>query len=142
VILVTHDWSLLELTCDRLWLVANGKVTPFEGDLDEYRQLALAERRQQRQSAEKPKSPTNANKAPPANLALLKKELKAAEETLAKATEIAKALEREAAMPSTYNDPRKAADLAKRQKAHAPVLEKAEALWMAAAEAMEKADAA
>ena len=142
VILVTHDWSLLELTCDRLWLVANGKVVPFEGDLEEYRQLALAERRQQRQAAEKPKPATNANKAPPANLAALKKDLKAAEDALAKATEIAKALEREAAMPATYNDPRKAADLAKRQKAHAPLLEKAEAAWMAAAEAMEKADAA
>jgi ATP-binding cassette subfamily F protein 3 len=141
VILVTHDWSLLELTCDRLWLVANGKVTPFEGDLDDYRALALAERRAQRQSAEKPKS-TPAAKSPAANLPALKKELKAAEEALAKLTDKGKRLEREAAMPSTYNDPRKAAALAKQQKEHAALLEKAEARWMAAAEALESADAA
>ena len=142
VILVTHDWSLLELTCDRLWLVANGKVTPFEGDLDEYRSLALAERRAQRQAAEKPKATAPAAKASPQNLATLKKDLKAAEEALARATEESKKLEREAALPATYNDPRKAADLAKRQKAHASILEAAEARWMHAAEALEQADAA
>lgn len=37
VILISHDWYLLELTADRLWLVAGGRVTPYEGDLDAYR---------------------------------------------------------------------------------------------------------
>src|SRR6185312_3464189 len=31
VILISHDWYLLELTADRLWLVANGRVTPYDG---------------------------------------------------------------------------------------------------------------
>jgi ATP-binding cassette subfamily F protein 3 len=39
VVLVTHDWHLLELVADRLWLVADGTVRPFDGDLDDYRQL-------------------------------------------------------------------------------------------------------
>jgi ATP-binding cassette subfamily F protein 3 len=41
VVLVSHDWHLLELVADRLWLVADGAVRPFEGDLDDYRRLLL-----------------------------------------------------------------------------------------------------
>src|SRR5512142_3197926 len=33
VMLVSHDRYLLEACADRLWLVANGRVTPFDGDL-------------------------------------------------------------------------------------------------------------
>ena len=41
VILVSHDRFLLEACADRLWLVANGEVKPFDGDLDDYRRLVL-----------------------------------------------------------------------------------------------------
>ncbi|MBS0271773.1 MAG: ABC-F family ATP-binding cassette domain-containing protein [Proteobacteria bacterium] len=41
VILITHDWDLLSGTMDRLWLVANQKVEPFEGDLEDYRRMIL-----------------------------------------------------------------------------------------------------
>ena len=43
VLLITHDPHLVELIAERLWLVADGTVRPFDGDLDEYRAL-LAER--------------------------------------------------------------------------------------------------
>jgi ATP-binding cassette subfamily F protein 3 len=43
VVLITHDPHLVELAADRLWLVADGSVTAFDGDLDDYRAL-LAER--------------------------------------------------------------------------------------------------
>src|SRR6516164_9621680 len=33
VVLVSHDEHLIELIADRLWLVADGTVQPFEGDL-------------------------------------------------------------------------------------------------------------
>jgi ATP-binding cassette subfamily F protein 3 len=44
VILVSHDRYLIEACADRLWLVAEGRVAPFDGDLDEYRDVVLAER--------------------------------------------------------------------------------------------------
>ncbi|MDE2007479.1 MAG: ABC-F family ATP-binding cassette domain-containing protein, partial [Rhodospirillales bacterium] len=43
VLLITHDPHLVELVAERLWLVADGAVRPFEGDLEDYRAL-LAER--------------------------------------------------------------------------------------------------
>ncbi len=41
VVLVSHDWHLVELVADRLWLVENGTVRPFEDDLDAYRRRLL-----------------------------------------------------------------------------------------------------
>lgn len=43
VVLITHDPHLVELVADRLLLVADGTVAPFDGDIDDYRAL-LAER--------------------------------------------------------------------------------------------------
>ena len=39
VVIVSHDPHLIALTADRFWLVAGGAVTPFEGDMDDYRAL-------------------------------------------------------------------------------------------------------
>ena len=44
VILVSHDRHLIEACADRLWLVANGRSSPFDGDLDDYQQLVLTQR--------------------------------------------------------------------------------------------------
>ena len=41
LIVVAHDRHLLRATADELWLVANGSVTPFDGDLDDYRAWVL-----------------------------------------------------------------------------------------------------
>jgi ATP-binding cassette subfamily F protein 3 len=41
VILITHDRSLIELVADRLWLMANGHIKPFAGDMDDYARLIL-----------------------------------------------------------------------------------------------------
>jgi ATP-binding cassette subfamily F protein 3 len=45
VVLISHDPHLIELTADRLWLVANGQVKSFDGDMDDYRKLLTEERR-------------------------------------------------------------------------------------------------
>ena len=36
VILISHDRRLLEACADRLWLAADGRVAPFDGDIDDY----------------------------------------------------------------------------------------------------------
>ncbi len=41
VILISHDPHLIELTADRLLLVANGTVQPYDGDLEDYRRFLL-----------------------------------------------------------------------------------------------------
>ena len=51
--LVSHDVHLIETTCDRLWLVDEGTVKVFDGDLDEYKQLLLDKKRTERQGSEK-----------------------------------------------------------------------------------------
>ena len=45
VVLISHDPHLIELTADRLWLVAGGQVKSFDGDMDDYRKLLTEERR-------------------------------------------------------------------------------------------------
>ena len=39
VILIAHDRHLIDATAERLWLVRDGTVGPFDGDLDDYRRL-------------------------------------------------------------------------------------------------------
>jgi len=48
LIVVAHDRHLLRATTDELWLVAEGRVAPFDGDLDDYRDWVLAQRRGRR----------------------------------------------------------------------------------------------
>ncbi|MGH7064463.1 MAG: ATP-binding cassette domain-containing protein, partial [Stellaceae bacterium] len=41
VVLITHDRSLMEMVADRLWLTADGAVTPFDGDMEDYARFVL-----------------------------------------------------------------------------------------------------
>ncbi len=41
VILISHDRHLVEASADRLWLVNEGTVGPYDGDLNDYRRLIL-----------------------------------------------------------------------------------------------------
>jgi ATP-binding cassette subfamily F protein 3 len=41
VMLVSHDRALLREVCDEFWLVAGGRVAPFDGDLDDYQRWLL-----------------------------------------------------------------------------------------------------
>jgi ATP-binding cassette subfamily F protein 3 len=41
LVVVAHDRHLLRATTDALWLVADGRVAPFDGDLDDYREWVL-----------------------------------------------------------------------------------------------------
>jgi ATP-binding cassette subfamily F protein 3 len=44
VILISHDRHLMDACADRLWVVRNGTVQPYDGDMDSYRAECLAER--------------------------------------------------------------------------------------------------
>jgi ATP-binding cassette subfamily F protein 3 len=44
VILITHDRHLIEACADRLWIVRDGTVRAYDGDVDRYRTECLAER--------------------------------------------------------------------------------------------------
>jgi len=41
VILISHDQHIIETCVDRLWLVRDGTVKPFDGDMEDYRNLVL-----------------------------------------------------------------------------------------------------
>ena len=59
VVLVSHDRHLLRTTADTLLLVADGKVTPFDGDLDDYASWLAT----QREAAKAPAVEVVADKA-------------------------------------------------------------------------------
>jgi len=44
LIVIAHDRYLLRATTDELWLVADGRLAPFDGDLDDYRRWVLTQR--------------------------------------------------------------------------------------------------
>ncbi|HEY5310124.1 MAG TPA: ATP-binding cassette domain-containing protein, partial [Casimicrobiaceae bacterium] len=48
LVVVAHDRHLLRATTDFLWLVADGKIALFDGDLDDYRDWVLRLRRRER----------------------------------------------------------------------------------------------
>ena len=51
VILISHDQYLLEACADRLWLVADGSVKPFDGDMADYRKFVLDQARGPKEKA-------------------------------------------------------------------------------------------
>lgn len=46
VLLVSHDRALLREVCDEFWLVADGRLEPFDGDLDDYQRWLLERSRE------------------------------------------------------------------------------------------------
>ncbi|MAB64343.1 MAG: glycosyl transferase family 1 [Marinovum sp.] len=139
VILVSHDMHLLELVADRLWLVNNGRVTPYEEDLESYRKQLL--------SADKPskKTPSKAERPKPASrekILSLRSDVRKSEARLEKLNEMRDKLAIKLADSALYDDTR-IGELATWNKKYAEVmeaLERAEALWLAAQEKLELAE--
>jgi ATP-binding cassette subfamily F protein 3 len=57
LLLVSHDRHLLRATCDQLWLVHDGRVAAFDGDLDDYAALVLASRRDRAEAGGEQEAP-------------------------------------------------------------------------------------
>ncbi|WP_108858820.1 ABC-F family ATP-binding cassette domain-containing protein [Ruegeria sp. Alg231-54] len=138
VVLVSHDMHLLSLVADHLWLVSDGTVKPFEGDLETYRTMLLG-----RDKPAKEKSQVIKPKRPSRDAVLtLRADLRKCEDRIEKLTDMHDKLSAKLADPALYEDDRKN-DLATWNRKFAEVVEamqKAEVLWVVAAERLEKAE--
>jgi ATP-binding cassette subfamily F protein 3 len=143
VILITHDRSLMEMVADRLWLVSDGTVKPFDGDMDDYARFVLDRARAANRNPAKTPPPVPQPAAPPAvakgPVGPLKRRLEAAEEALARETRLFADIDAELANPAIYSDPVKVVEVRKRHARMQERLAEAEAKWMAAAEVYEAA---
>jgi len=138
VILVSHDMHLLSLVADRLWLVSDGTVKPYEGDLLSYRSLLLSRDKpgSKTQPAAKPKRPSRDA------ILTLRAEARKGEERVQKLNDMRDKLAKKLADPALYEDPKKG-EAEVWQRKYAEVmngLDRAEALWMAALEKLERAE--
>jgi ATP-binding cassette subfamily F protein 3 len=134
VILVSHDMHLLSLVADRLWLVKDGAVAPYEGDLESYRTMLLS--RDKPAPKAKPEKPKRASRDA---ILGLRSEVRKCEERVDKLNQMRDRLATKLANPALYDN---ASEAAVWQKKYAEVmngLERAETLWMTALEKLEKA---
>ncbi|GAA0542810.1 ATP-binding cassette subfamily F protein 3 [Rhizomicrobium palustre] len=146
VVLVSHDRRLLEATADRLLLVADGKVTPFEGDLDDYRKFLLTPDApvKEAQTEEAPKLTKEEARKEAAErrrrFKPLKDKVDAAEHQIADLTkEIAK-LDKALADPLLFvQDPKKGQAVSKQRADAARKLEAAEERWLVLSEEYQEA---
>ncbi len=139
VILVSHDMHLLSLVADRLWLVKDGAVQPYEEDLEAYRRLLLGgdEPAKEKVKVEKPK------RASREDILVLKAEVRKCEERIGKLNEMRDRLAKKLADPTLY-EPGRGTEAETWQKKYAEVmdgLDRAEAMWLTALEKLEKAEA-
>ena len=130
VILITHDRSLMELVADRLWLVEAGGVKPFDGDMADYARFVLGRARAAGRVSDKQ---TVVVPEP------LQRQL--AHHEAAVGRETRKLAELEAAMRGAGGGKR-GVELERRRAVTLVNLERAEAQWLAAAEACEAVKAA
>ncbi|APO67058.1 ABC transporter ATP-binding protein YheS [Rhizobium gallicum] len=137
VILISHDRHLIEATVDRLWLVNNGTVSNFEGDMEEYRNLvvSLGKKKDERPDlSEEPSSKAEqrkANAGKRASLAPLKKKINEIESLTAKLEKQIQELDAELADPAIYEKaPAKASEKAKQRGEAAAKLAAAEEQWL------------
>ena len=150
VILVSHDRYLIEACADRLWLVADGVVTPFDGDLDDYQRLVLSDRggnsgadRQQKDAAPPRVNRTDMRRAAAekrVELAPLRRRIADAEAAVKRLTQEISRTDAALAAPGLFaRDPAKAAALSKARADAADALARAEDDWLAASAEFEAA---
>jgi ATP-binding cassette subfamily F protein 3 len=144
MILISHDRHLLEACADRLWLVADGTVSPYEGDLDDYRRIVLgreARARESRLDGEK-LSRTDQRRAAAEKreeLKPLKRRIDAAEKAVNQLTADITAIDAQLASDLFARDPGKATALSKARAEAVSALARAEEDWLSASAAYEDA---
>jgi ATP-binding cassette subfamily F protein 3 len=154
VVIVSHDRHLLRATCDELWLVADGKLMPFDGDLDDYAKWLDEQRSKERKGESSPATAEVATKAATpvvvpvdveaaksalAGRRALQKDLEKLEKQLASWQGELKLLETRLADPGLYAnpDPSLVQSLNQRQASLSKDVEAGESRWLELHEAME-----
>ena len=144
VILSRHDRHLVEASVDRLWLVADGTVAPFEGDMSDYRTLVLdqrggsgttAARKQQSEAQERRRNAAKRRE----ETAPLRKRVREIEAAIERVQAEIRNLDTSLADPALYQRPERATSLAKARAAAVKELAAAEERWLAASAAVEEA---
>ena len=140
VILVSHDRFLIEACADRLWVVGNGSVKPFDGDMDDYRKLVLSgELDQSGRPSDKADLPapsrTDERRAAAerrASLAPLRKRLESLESRMAKLSDAIAKIDTALGDGTAFQkDPAKASELARMRAEAADTLADVEEEWLA-----------
>jgi ATP-binding cassette subfamily F protein 3 len=148
VILVSHDRYLLEACVDRLWIVQNGGVSSYDGDLDDYRRLILSgdasdtrKNAAPKDAALKAGAESRKNSAQKrSELAALRKRVSAAETLTQKLHAQIEKLD--ATLATLFaSDPVKAGQLAKERADASVKLAQAEEEWLNASAELEAASA-
>ncbi len=134
IIVISHDLHLLSLVADRLWLVRDGTVRHYEGDLDSYRGELVAN-----QKTDAPSKSRKSARGSRIQLQTLRSEILKCEARIAKLTEMRLRLDEKLADPSLY-EPGAAEDLDIWTSKYTEVLDgikRAETLWLNAQENLE-----
>ncbi len=143
VILVSHDMHLLSMVADRLWLVSDGTVKPYEDDLEAYRKMLLTVEKPVSKNARPKIEAPKPKRATREDVMALRSEVRTSEARVTKINEMRDKLAKKLADPALYEKD-KVGELEVWNKKYAEVmqaLERAEGIWMAAAEKLEKAQA-
>ncbi len=138
VILISHDRHLLEACVDRLWLVAEGTIRPFGGDLDDYRQLVLkelgpgaADGTGQPENAVSHREARRQAAAQREKLGPVRKKIKECEALMADLEKKIQSIDDRLVETGLYqSDPEEAARLAQLRARRADKLAKAEDIWL------------
>jgi ATP-binding cassette subfamily F protein 3 len=133
---------LLSMVADRLWLVSDGTVKPYDDDLESYRKMLLTPSKPVSKNA-KPKEAPKPKRASLDEILALRSEVRKAEARVEKLNEMRDKLAKKLADPALYEDG-KIGELEVWNKKYAEVmgaLERAETLWVAAESKLEKASA-
>ncbi|OQP85713.1 glycosyl transferase family 1 [Rhizobium rhizosphaerae] len=130
VILISHDRYLIEATADRLWLVRDGTVTSYDGDLEDYRSLIVAAPKPRKSKAEAAREEEKPREKR-GNPVVMKKRADELQVLIGKIETLIKGIDTELADPQTYaRDPNRAGDLAKARVNAAQKLASAEEEWL------------
>ncbi len=131
VVLVSHDRYLLQACADRLWLVDEGTVRPFDGDMDDYARRVLS--RAKDEAPKRPPAEPEAAAAAPKrrDAGQARRRLAAAEERMRKLTELLARVDAALLAPDAFSrNPQEAAKLAAQREDLARALAAAEEQWL------------